>query len=950
MNPLKALENHGQSVWLDYLRRRLITGGELERLIVEDGLKGITSNPSIFEKAIGGSTDYDDALKTLERERDINPGKLYERLAIEDIRMAADALRPVHDETGGRDGLVSIEVSPYLAQDTEATITEARRLWRETGRDNLMIKVPATAAGLPAIRQLIGEGINVNITLLFSLRVYDQVAEAYLAGLETLLADGGDVHRIASVASFFVSRVDTAVDARIEERLQQTKEPDERAILQRLLGKIAIANARLAYQRYKEIFHGERWERLRQAGARTQRLLWASTGTKNPRYSDVRYIEELIGPDTVSTIPPATMDAFRHHGKPRTSIEEDVAEARQAMTELEQVGISLDQITDQLTTDGVRLFSDAADKLFGAIARKRATALGGRLDPGSATLPDALQDSVDAATEDWRQAGKVRRLWQRDASLWTGADEDEWLGWLDITDDRLAHLASLEALTQEVEKEGFRHVVLLGMGGSSLGPQVLGTTLGPPSGQPVLHVLDSTDPGQIRTLESALDIAHTLFIVSSKSGTTLEPNIFKQYFFDRVTQAVGRDNAGRQFIAVTDPGSSLEQMAGHDGFRHVYCGVPGIGGRYSVLSNFGMVPAASIGLDVGQLLDTAETMVHACDESVPPADNPGVRLGLILGTLAKAGHDKVTIVASPGIAALGAWLEQLIAESTGKNGRGLIPVDGETLGPPAVYGTDRLFAYLRLEDGADPHQDSAMEALGNAGQPVVRIAVADCHQIGQEFFRWEIAIAVAGSVLGINPFDQPDVEASKVKTRELTEAFEQSGRLPAEEPFFTADGIALFADPANREALAAADAGESLADYLREHLRRLGDGDYFALLAYIEQNDAHAEILQSIRQAVRDTRHVATCLGFGPRFLHSTGQVYKGGPNTGVFMQITCDDAADLPIPGSHASFGVVKAAQARGDFAVLAERGRRALRVHLGSDVAAGLRTLEAAIRQALA
>ncbi len=948
MNPLKALQDYRQSVWLDYFRRRLVTSGELQSLINEDGLTGITSNPSIFEKAIGGSADYDDALKALERERDLDAGALYERLAVEDIRMAADALRPVYDAASGRDGFISIEVSPYLAKDTAATIAEACRLWREIGRDNLMVKVPATAAGIPAIRQLTGEGVNVNITLLFSRGVYDDVVEAYLSGLEALAAKGSDLHRTASVASFFVSRVDTAVDALLEERLRRTSGPAERAALQSLLGKVAIANAKLAYERYKEIVRSERWARLAQAGARTQRLLWASTGTKNPSYSDVRYVEELIGPDTVNTMPPATMDAFRQHGRPNPSLEAGIAEARQVVAALEQVGISLDAVTAKLTADGVRLFSDAVDKLMGAIERKRAAVLADRFDRERVALPAPLDKAVEAALDGWRKDGKVRRLWRGDADLWTGGDEGQWLGWLAIADDRLAHLTSLEALVREVDSEPFTHVLLLGMGGSSLGAEVLATTLGSASGYPSLHVLDSTDPAQIKAIQSKIDIARTLFIVSSKSGATLEPNIFKQYFFERTVKTVGRENAGRQFIAVTDPGSRLEQIAERDRFRRVFYGLPTIGGRYSVLSNFGMAPAAAIGIDVARLLDSAETMVHACDASVPPADNPAVKLGLVLGTLAKAGRDKVTIIASPEIAGFGAWLEQLIAESTGKNGRGLIPIDGEPLGPPEVYGADRLFIYLRLDGSGDRRRDEAVEALARAGQPVVRIAVFDAYHLGQEFFRWEMAVAVAGSVLEINPFDQPDVEASKVKTRELTAAFEKTGTLPPEAPFFVAGDIKLFADPGNRDALAAG--GNSLVGCLRAHLGRLGAGDYAALLAYIERDEAYTARLQGMRQAIRDARRVATCLGFGPRFLHSTGQAYKGGPNTGLFLQITCDDAADLPVPGQRYSFGIVKAAQARGDFEVLAERGRRALRVHFGSDVAAGLAVLETAVKEALA
>jgi transaldolase/glucose-6-phosphate isomerase len=496
----------------------------------------------------------------------------------------------------------------------------------------------------------------------------------------------------------------------------------------------------------------------------------------------------------------------------------------------------------------------------------------------------------------------------------------------------------------------FRHVLLLGMGGSSLGPEVLAETFGRQANAPELLVLDSTDPAQIREFESRIDPARTLFIVSSKSGGTLEPNVLKQYFFERVRQTVGKEQAGRHFIAITDPGSSMQQVAERDRFRHVFFGKPSIGGRYSVLSDFGMVPAAAMGLDLSRFLEATSAMVRSCCASAPPAQNPGVVLGAIMGTLARSGRDKVTIVASPAIAGLGAWLEQLLAESTGKQGRGLIPVDGEPLGPPEVYGDDRLFAYLRLAEDVDSAQDQAVAALEAAGQPVVRIEIADRYEIGQEFFRWEIATAVAGSIIGINPFDQPDVEASKVRTRELTSVYERDGALPEETPVFEGDGFKLFADPANASALRTAGEPGSVASYLKRHLDRLGPGDYCALLAYVARDEGHHEQLEAIRRRIRDRKRVATCLGFGPRFLHSTGQAYKGGPNSGVFLQITCDDQADLEVPGQKYSFGVVKAAQARGDFDVLAERGRRALRVHLGAEVESGLGALEDAVRKALA
>jgi len=951
VNPLKELLKYGQSVWLDYIRRNLITSGELKRLIEEDGLRGMTSNPSIFEKAIAGSTDYTDFLNSLKGRHDLDAKARYEMLAVRDIQDATDLMRPVYDSAHRKDGFVSLEVSPYLANDTDGTIAEARRLWKTVNRENVMIKVPGTSAGLPAIKQLIGEGININVTLLFSQQVYEEVAEAYIAGLEQYSKSGGDLSHVASVASFFISRIDTLIDSIATEKLKNTNDPAQQSMLKSILGKIAIANGKLTYQSYLKIFSGPRWDALAKKGAQTQRVLWASTSTKNPNYRDVLYVEELIGKDTVNTIPPATLDAFRDHGKVRNSLTEGIDEARHTMETLAKASISMKEVTDKLTKDGVKLFADAFDQLLAAVERSSSCPVAPHVSRQTYSLPPELAASVKTAVDDWRANGKVRRLWQRDASLWTGEDEASWLGWLGITEEQIEHVDDLKKVAEDAKSGGFAHILLLGMGGSSLCPEVLRMTYGKIDGYPELHVLDSTDPAQIRSFEKKIDIAKTLFIVSSKSGSTLEPNIFKQFFFEQVKNAVGADKAGSRFIAITDPGSKMQQVAEGDKFRHVFFGLPSIGGRYSALSNFGMVPAGVMGLDVKKLLDRTEEMVEACASCVPVEQNPGVVLGLILGSAARAGRDKVTIVASPGIHDLGAWLEQLLAESTGKQGKGIIPVDREELGGPEVYGSDRVFAYLRLESGPDAAQDAKINALEKAGNPVIRIAVFDTYDLGQEFFRWEIATAVAGSVIGINAFNQPDVEASKVATRNLTSQYEKTGSLPAEKPILEDKGIKLFTDEKNAAELAkAAGTNKSLGGYLKAHLSRIEAGDYFALLGYIQMNDAHENALQAIRLNVRDTKHVATCLGFGPRFLHSTGQAYKGGPNSGVFLQVTCDDANDLPVPGQKYTFGIVKAAQARGDFQVLAERGRRALRVHLGADLASGLKTLAAAVKEALA
>lgn len=949
-NPLRALQVFGQSVWLDYIRRSLITGGELRRLIDEDGLRGVTSNPAIFEKAITGSSDYRAILERPEA-RTLDPKTLYERLAVQDIQDAADALRPTYDRTSRRDGYVSLEVSPLLAYDTVATLLEARRLWRSVGRDNLMIKVPATPQGIVATHELIGEGINVNVTLLFAQDSYEQVAEAYIAGLEAYAARRGELSKVASVASFFISRIDTAIDALVAARLQAGTNVSETSLLHGLTGKVAIANAKLTYQRYRELFSGRRWQALASQGAQTQRLLWASTGTKNPNYRDVLYIEELIGPDTVNTIPPATFDAFRDHGRPRASLMADVESAADTMAALAEVGISMKEVTDKLLVEGLRLFTDAFGKLLKAVETQSRQGGAGPLHRLTYTLPEPLAAAVKESLAEWRAQAKVRKLWNRDASLWSGRDEAHWLGWLGITNGQLAHIERLTDITEAARNAGFSDVLLLGMGGSSLGPQVIKTTFGTISGFPQLHVLDSTDPAQVKVFENKVDLRNTLFIVSSKSGSTLEPNVFKQYFFERIERLVGPKEAGSRFLAITDPGSKMQQIAERDNFRRVFLGWSNIGGRYSVLSDFGLVPAAIMGVDVPKFLDRTDEMVCACMPSVPVAENPGVVLGTILGVAGQEfGRDKVTIVASPGIVDLGAWLEQLLAESTGKDGKGLIPIDREALGKPGVYGRDRLFVYLRLSSAPDAAQDASVDELERAGHPVARIVVDDPYDLGEEFFRWEFATAVAGSILGVHPFDQPDVEVSKIATRKLTDEYEKSGALPRDTPIFMDQGIELYTDEKNAAVLTKPVNGKpTLAGFLEAHLNRLKEGDYFAFLAYLEANEASGRVLQEIRQFIRDIKRVATCLEFGPRFLHSTGQAYKGGPNTGVFLQITCDDALDLPVPGRKYSFGVVKAAQARGDFEVLLERDRRALRAHLGTDVAAGLNTLRVAFLTAL-
>ncbi|MDA8356729.1 MAG: bifunctional transaldolase/phosoglucose isomerase [Actinomycetota bacterium] len=924
----------GQSIWYDGIRRSLLTSGDLERMVKKEGLRGMTSNPSIFDAAIAGSSDYTDAIAELRRSGPTDAKSAYESLAIADIRGAADVFRSVYDESGGDDGYVSMEVSPELAHDTAATVAEAKRLWGTVDRPNLMVKVPGTEEGIPAIQELIGAGINVNVTLLFGLAAYESAAQAYLAGLEDRLAARAGIAGIASVASVFVSRLDSAVEPRLDRSYA---------------GKVAIANAKVVYAASRKLFSGKRWDALAKQGARSQRLLWASTSTKNPALPELLYVEALMGPDTVDTVPPATFEAFAAHGKVRPALEEDVAGAHAVLDSLPGHGVELSEVLDQLVAEGVEKFATAFRDLLSSVER----ALAGetkRRERLRTSLPRELADQVDGVIDEWRSTAKVARLWAHDATVWTGKGEDAWLGWLGVALDQAAHDHRLDALVEEVREARFADAVVLGMGGSSLCPDLLAHTFPSQRGLPRLLVLDSTDPEQVKAMEERVDLAHTVFFVSSKSGTTLEPNIFAAYFYDRMTTAVGAEAAGSHFIAITDPGSPLQAMAKRQGYRAVFFGVPSIGGRYSALSDFGMVPGAACGVDVGRLFSSAEKMAHACAPSVPAAHNPGLALGAVIGTCVNAGRDKVTLLTSPAVAHLGSWLEQLLAESTGKQGKGVVPVDSEPLGEPSVYGADRLFCSITLGGDDDAEQAAKITALEAAGHPVVRIELSDLYDLGGELFRWEFATAVAGSIIGIDPFDQPDVEEAKVLARQLTDRYDQEGSLPEFSPLWEGETIRLYADDPNAAALSDAAGGRvDLAGYLRMHLGRAGAGDYVALLAYVQMAPAHEAVLTEMRTLIRDTLRVATCVGFGPRFQHSTGQTYKGGPNTGVFIQITCDDTIKLAVPGHRYSFGVVKEAEARSDLDALAARGRRALRAHLGADVTAGLEQLRAALAEAV-
>jgi transaldolase/glucose-6-phosphate isomerase len=923
MTKLHELADLGQAIWFDYIRRSFITSGELQALI-DEGLRGVTSNPTIFEKAIAGSTDYDDALHRLVAE-----GKtveaIYEALALDDIQRAADLLRPVYKQTGGADGYVSLEVNPNLAHDTEGTIAEARRLFTVLERPNVMIKVPATPAGIPAIETLISEGINVNVTLMFSLAHYEAVAEAYVTGLEKLAASGGDLSKVASVASFFISRVDSAVDRALEE-IGETE----------LQGKIAIANAKATYARFREVFSDERWERLAVQGARVQRPLWASTSTKNPLYPDTLYVDSLIGSDTVNTVPPATLNALLDHGTVAPTLEAGLGKARAQLAQLAELGVDLKALTQKLQDDGVAAFAKSFEALMAAIAEKREQLLAG-WQHQAASL-GAYRAAVDVALTEMVENRIMARIWAHDHTVWKPEPTEitNRLGWLHTAETMLENVPRLEILAKDVRDARYTKVLLLGMGGSSLASEVFSKTFAA-DGSADLAVLDSTDPCAVLA-HIGLDPARTLFIVASKSGTTAETLSFFKYFYNRVADAVGELQAGSHFVAITDPGTNLVDLANRYRFRDIFLNDPNIGGRYSALSYFGLVPAALIGVDVSRLLDQVLTAAVGCASCVTNAENPGAWLGAILGELAKAGRDKLTLVTSPAIANFGDWVEQLVAESTGKEGTGILPVVREPLGPPEVYGDDRLFVHLRLDGSAglttsgDGTHDAAqrpelvegLAALEAAGHPVVHLNLNDSYDLGRQFFLWEMATAVAGYRLGINPFDQPNVEAAKVLARQLVAEYKEKGALPS---------------------------GESApltAEALNDFLAQAQPGDYVALQAYVEPTAETDAALAALRVRLRDHLKLAITVGYGPRFLHSTGQLHKGDAGNGLFIQFTDDDPRDVPIPDeagspdSSITFSVLKTAQALGDQQALLDAGRRVLRFHLGDDTVGGLKKLE--------
>jgi transaldolase/glucose-6-phosphate isomerase len=914
MSVISEVTAQGQSIWFDYIQRSMIFEGRLHQMVQEDSLRGVTSNPSIFNKAIGDSADYAPAMRAAVRLGG-GPKDVFEQIAITDIQMAADVLRPVYTETEALDGYVSLEVSPYLAFDTDGTIIEAVRLWSEVARENLMIKIPATNEGLEAIEYCIAEGINVNVTLLFAVDAYERVAWAYIQGLEKRLARGEDISRIASVASFFISRIDAAVDKELDQK-HASANSEAKSTIEGLKGKIAIANAKVAYQKYQEICQTERYQKLVAAGAKPQRLLWASTSTKNPSYRDVMYIEELIGPDTVNTVPEKTYDAFKDHGSAEPRLLDGLEDAEKSLVKLNELGVSLSEITDELLAKGVIAFADAFDELLGTVESRRRSFLGPDLCSLQIQAPnqkEEIQEGLDALRKD----GFGRRLWDKDEQLFEGKDSRRSMGWLTDPQELQEQLFALSDFADDIEESGIDSVVWLGTGGSARSARVFSEILPAWEAAPALYFLDSTHPDAIKEVESKINLETTAFIVASKSGCTAEPRALADYFFEKVGEEA-------TWYAITDPDTELEALAESRDFDGLLYAEPDVGGRFASLTAFGLAAPALLGHDLVTLLSETETMIGSCDASCPPAENPGLKLGVALATMSRAGHNKLTLCLGQSLRPFGAHLQQLVDESLGKNGKGLVVVDAEGLAAPTEYGNDRCFVSI-LASGET--RSEKLDALIENGHPHLQIDMARPEMIGQLFFLWQIAVSTAGHLLKINPFDQANVEESKKKSREILaadQALKLEDALPGERLLGETDAFLVY----GCEDLAQHD---DLASGIIEYARGGGSGAYLALLAFLHENPSATESLQALRRRVRSATQIATSLGFGPSYLHASGQMHKGGIAQGRFVVFT-----DSLLQEDHGTR--LLNAQAAGDVLALRGQGRGVLRVHLKKGIAAAL------------
>ena len=915
MGHIEELHKLGQSIWYDNIERSMLDDGSIARMVDSRQIYGITSNPSIFEKAIDSGSAYDFAIQTL-ASSGMDKEQIYTRLVIEDIQKACDLFRPLYESSAGNDGYVSLEVSPMLAHDAAATISDAHSLWAQVNRKNLMVKVPATLEGLTAVQTLTSEGININATLLFSIERYQEVMLAYLAGLEDRLNQGEEIAHIRSVSSFFISRIDASVDQALGQLEKQNN-----ADYQHLRGKVAIANAKLAYQAWKEVLRSERFQKLQKLGAVMQYPLWASTGTKDPAYPDTSYIDSLEAEGTVNTVPPATLKAFLDHGSVGLQIESELDEAKAALANVQLLGIDLAQITDLLENDGVLKFKQAYQSLLETIEAKRQLTF-----KSLGHLAEPIQQAVCKAAEDVM----VSRLFEHDPTLWTEdrAQFDEIrnrLGWLDLPSQQVQLIAELVGFRNLCLQAGFTDVFVLGMGGSSLAPEVFSLTFAKEvtAGQGLrLQIIDTTNPDEIAWRESSVDLRKTAFVVASKSGTTSETNAAFHYFWQRLVN-LGAEHPGDHFIAITDPGTELENLAHERKFMRIFESPPNVGGRYSAFTTFGLVPAALMGIDLYKLLARATEAELACCRDVPYSQNPGLVLGLSLAEASKAGQNKLIFTSDETCKPFGPWLEQLIAESSGKKGKGMLPVESEPLLSTEQYTKDRIFVDMRIDnEGKD-----RLSALSAVGHPVIRLHLADVYDLAKQFYLWEYATAILCAAIGVNAFDQPNVQESKTNTKAVIKAYEETGTLNEGNRVWQNDQGSIYGQVSTDFSQAT-----DLVQAVQAFFSSLREGGFIAINAYLERTPEMESRLAVLREKLVQTYHCPVTLGFGPRFQHSTGQLHKGGFPSGYFLVLTKDPEQDLPIPEEGMSFGILQRAQALGDVESLERNHRSVIRVHLKS------------------
>jgi transaldolase/glucose-6-phosphate isomerase len=940
MNNLIDLLNYGQSYWLDNLTRKKITGGELKKRVTQSGLRGITSNPSIFNKAISNSSDYDKQILQLVKDGR-TPAEIYEALTVKDVQDACDILKPVFQSSGGKDGFVSLEVSPYLARDTDATISEARRLSKLVNKPNCYIKIPGTAAGIPAIEQMVYEGVPINITLLFSVERYKEIAECYIRAIRRREEEDLPIKNIVSVASFFLSRIDVLVDSILSQYLLSNSSQVQEVTS--LMGKAGIASAKIAYLEMKKLFASDAWKDLEEKGANVQRLLWASTSTKDPMYDDLYYVESLIGPDTVNTLPDETIDALANHGMlSKNTISSDTSEAEHLFERLKKLEIDMDAVTRQLEIEGVQKFIESYDELISNIASKRKKILG-RTFSEQTISPGNLKKQLTSTYDSLQERNVVRRMYNKDAYLWKGDEADikvtgNRLGWLELP----GNTDEIEKFVEQVQRGGFKYAVLLGMGGSSLCSEVARQTFKVKQGYLKLFVLDNTSPEAISDLENQIDLDKTIFIAASKSGSTLETISFFRFFYERLKKK-GVADPGNNFTAITDAGTPLVEMANEYNFRKIFINRGDIGGRYSVLSHFGLLPMALMGIDIRALLANAALMKKNCSPEIPVVDNPAISLGAALGIAQKNGRDKVTFILSPSISAFGFWVEQLLAESTGKEGKGLIPVTGEELDSPRDYQDDRIFIYIKVKGEKNLPTEKKLSLLEHSGHPVVRIDLPDKLSLGGEYYRWELATAISGMLIGINPFNEPNVAEGKKNTNDLLAAWKKNKKFEKPQVYAAAKGFNLYLGEEVKKITG--DKKLPLASLLKKFKMLANEKNYFALLCYFEETPQRTKLMEACRVKIKKDTKSATTLNYGPRYLHSTGQLHKGGPGSGLYVVLASDNQDNMRIPGKQFSFGTLHEAQSWGDFKSLADKHRRIIYIEICGGIEKVLKEFKSAL-----